>query len=163
MGLLPWSGLVGLGVFAPVLLLTRYVSLGSLLGIAGAAVLFVVAAVVWGLPLPYLVYRAGCAGRSSSGRTETTSSACSPEKSAASETARLRSSDEGLAHLALEGEVDAKQSGEGTAGGGWGGNPQTNDNCPLYGGERRGRPFAPWSLRPCVSMTAPPPFHPPYR
>ena len=60
MGLLPWSGLVGLGVFAPVLLLTRYVSLGSLLGIAGAAVLFVVAAVVWGLPLPYLVYALVC-------------------------------------------------------------------------------------------------------
>ena len=60
MALLPWAGVAGVAVFAPVVLLTRYVSLGSVLGAAAAAGAFVVAAVVGGVPAPHLWFAVVC-------------------------------------------------------------------------------------------------------
>ena len=58
--LLPWSGLAGIAVFIPVMLLTRYVSLGSVLGVTAAAGAFVVAALAYDLPTPHLIYALVC-------------------------------------------------------------------------------------------------------
>ena len=58
--LLPWSGLAGIAVFIPVVLLTRYVSLGSVLGVTAAAGAFVVAALAYDLPTPHLIYALVC-------------------------------------------------------------------------------------------------------
>ena len=60
MALLPWAGVAGVAVFAPVVLLTRYVSLGSVLGAAAAAGAFVVAAVGGGVPAPHLWFAVVC-------------------------------------------------------------------------------------------------------
>lgn len=54
--LLPWAGAVGIVLFIPVVLLTRYVSLGSVLGVAAVFAGFVVEAVVYDLPTAHLVF-----------------------------------------------------------------------------------------------------------
>ena len=53
--LLPWAGIAGI-VFVPVVLLTRYVSLGSILGVAAVFAGFVVAMVSYDLPTPHFVF-----------------------------------------------------------------------------------------------------------
>ena len=53
--LLPWAGVAGI-VFLPVVLLTRYVSLGSILGVAAVFAGFVVAMVSYDLPTPHFVF-----------------------------------------------------------------------------------------------------------
>ena len=53
--LLPWAGIGGI-VFVPVVLLTRYVSLGSILGVAAVFAGFVVAMVSYDLPTPHFVF-----------------------------------------------------------------------------------------------------------
>ncbi len=53
--LLPWAGVAGI-VFVPVVLLTRYVSLGSILGVAAVFAGFVVAMVSYDLPTPHFVF-----------------------------------------------------------------------------------------------------------
>lgn len=53
--LLPWAGVAGI-VFVPVVLLTRYVSLGSILGVAAVFAGFVVAMVAYDLPTPHFVF-----------------------------------------------------------------------------------------------------------
>lgn len=53
--LLPWAGVGGI-VFVPVVLLTRYVSLGSILGVAAVFAGFVVAMVSYDLPTPHFVF-----------------------------------------------------------------------------------------------------------
>ena len=53
--LLPWAGIGGI-VFIPVVLLTRYVSLGSILGVAAVFAGFVVAMVSYDLPTPHFVF-----------------------------------------------------------------------------------------------------------
>ena len=58
--LLPWAGVAGVAVFVPVLLLTRYVSLSSVLGVSAAAGTFVVAALAYDLPTPHLVFALAC-------------------------------------------------------------------------------------------------------
>ena len=58
--LLPWAGVAGIAAFVPVLLLTRYVSLSSVLGVSAAAGAFVVAALAYDLPTPHLVYALIC-------------------------------------------------------------------------------------------------------
>ena len=58
--LLPFSAIVGLGVFAPVVALTRYVSLGSVLAVAGVVASFVAAAALGRLPLPHLWFALAC-------------------------------------------------------------------------------------------------------
>ena len=50
----PWIGLVGLAVFAPVVLITRYVSLGSIGGVVAIAATFVVTAALDEQPIAYL-------------------------------------------------------------------------------------------------------------
>jgi glycerol-3-phosphate acyltransferase PlsY len=58
--LVPWSAVIGLGVFVPVVFATRYISLGSVLGVS-AVVASIAAFVVWGsVPVPYLAYAIGC-------------------------------------------------------------------------------------------------------
>ena len=52
----PWMALVGLGVFLPVVALTRYVSLGSALSTAAAAAAFGGMAAAGAAPAPYLWY-----------------------------------------------------------------------------------------------------------
>ena len=59
-GLLPWTALVGVGIFAPVVLLTRYVSLGSVLAVIGVVAAYGAAAATLGLPLPHLWFALGC-------------------------------------------------------------------------------------------------------
>ena len=58
--LLPWAGLAGIAAFAPAVLLTRYVSLGSMLGVLAAMGAFVVAAAAFGQPLPHLWFALAC-------------------------------------------------------------------------------------------------------
>lgn len=58
--LLPWAGVAGIAAFAPAVLLTRYVSLGSALGVAAAMGAFVVAATAFGQPLPHLWFALVC-------------------------------------------------------------------------------------------------------
>ncbi len=53
--LLPWAGIAGI-VFVPVVLLTRYVSLGSILGVAAVFAGFVAAMVAYDLPTPHFVF-----------------------------------------------------------------------------------------------------------
>ena len=53
--LLPWAGAMGI-VFVPVVLLTRYVSLGSVLGVVAVFAGFVVAMVAYDLPTPHFVF-----------------------------------------------------------------------------------------------------------
>ena len=53
--LLPWAGIAGI-VFVPVVLLTRYVSLGSVVGVGAVFAGFVVAMVVYDLPTPHFVF-----------------------------------------------------------------------------------------------------------
>ncbi len=53
--LLPWAGVAGI-VFVPVVLLTRYVSLGSILGVAAVFAGFVVAMVSYDLPTPHFAF-----------------------------------------------------------------------------------------------------------
>jgi glycerol-3-phosphate acyltransferase PlsY len=54
--LVPLSGLVGLGVFVPVVAITRYVSLGSMCGVIAVMVTYgLVFALGW-YPLPYLLF-----------------------------------------------------------------------------------------------------------
>ncbi len=55
----PWILLVGLGVFLPVVGLTRFVSLGSVLSVVGVVALFGVRAAVDQVPLEYLWYAVG--------------------------------------------------------------------------------------------------------
>ena len=50
----PWIGLMGLAAFAPVVLLTRYVSLGSMCGVVAIATTFVVTAILDEQPTAYL-------------------------------------------------------------------------------------------------------------
>ncbi len=54
--LLPWAGVAGIVVFVPAVLLTRYVSLGSIVGVATVFAGFVVAMVAYELPTPHIVY-----------------------------------------------------------------------------------------------------------
>lgn len=54
--LLPWAGSAGIVVFVPVVLLTRYVSLGSVLGVAAVFSGFVVAMVAYDLPTSHFVF-----------------------------------------------------------------------------------------------------------
>ena len=58
--LLPWAGLAGVAAFVPAVLLTRYVSLGSVLGVLGAVAAFVVAALAFDLPTPHLLFALAC-------------------------------------------------------------------------------------------------------
>lgn len=58
--LLPWAGIAGIAAFAPAVLLTRYVSLGSLMGVAAAMGAFIVAAIAFGQPLPHLWFALVC-------------------------------------------------------------------------------------------------------
>ena len=53
--LLPWAGIGGI-VFVPVVLLTRYVSLGSVVGVGAVFAGFVVAMVAYDLPTPHFVF-----------------------------------------------------------------------------------------------------------
>ena len=53
--LLPWAGIAGI-VFVPVVLLTRYVSLGSVVGVGAVFAGFVVAMVAYDLPTPHFVF-----------------------------------------------------------------------------------------------------------
>ncbi|MYA50928.1 MAG: glycerol-3-phosphate 1-O-acyltransferase PlsY [Chloroflexi bacterium] len=53
--LLPWAGIAGI-VFVPVVLLTRYVSLGSVVGVGAVFVGFVVAMAAYDLPTPHFVF-----------------------------------------------------------------------------------------------------------
>lgn len=54
--LLPWAGLAGIAIFVPVVLLTRYVSLASVVGVATVFAGFVLATVAYDLPTPYSVF-----------------------------------------------------------------------------------------------------------
>ncbi len=54
--LLPWAGIAGIVVFVPVVLLTRYVSLGSVLGVGTVFTGFVVSMVAYDLPTPHFVF-----------------------------------------------------------------------------------------------------------
>ncbi|MDE2836956.1 MAG: glycerol-3-phosphate 1-O-acyltransferase PlsY [Chloroflexota bacterium] len=54
--LLPWAGALGIVLFIPVVALTRYVSLGSVLGVAAVFAGFVVAAVAYDLPAAHMVF-----------------------------------------------------------------------------------------------------------
>ena len=58
--LLPFSAIVGLGVFAPVVALTRYVSLGSVLAVAGVVALYAAAAALGNIPLAHLWFALAC-------------------------------------------------------------------------------------------------------
>ena len=58
--LLPWAGVAGIAAFAPAVALTRYVSLGSVLGVAAAMGTFIVAAAAFGQPLPHLWFALAC-------------------------------------------------------------------------------------------------------
>ena len=58
--LLPWAGVAGIVVFIPVVALTRYVSLGSVLGVAAVFTGFVVAAVAYDLPTAHIVFALFC-------------------------------------------------------------------------------------------------------
>jgi len=53
--LLPWAGIGGI-VFVPVVLLTRYVSLGSVVGVGAVFAGFVVAMAAYDLPTPHFVF-----------------------------------------------------------------------------------------------------------
>ncbi len=53
--LLPWAGIAGI-VFVPVVLLTRYVSLGSVVGVGAVFAGFVVAMAAYDLPTPHFVF-----------------------------------------------------------------------------------------------------------
>ena len=52
----PWSALAGMGLFVPVVFTTRYVSLGSIIGVLTVFVFFVTAAAVKIHPAAYLAY-----------------------------------------------------------------------------------------------------------
>ena len=54
--LLPWAGIAGIVVFVPVVLLTRYVSLGSVTGVGTVFAGFVVAMVAYDLPVAHIVF-----------------------------------------------------------------------------------------------------------
>ena len=54
--LLPWAGLAGIVAFVPVVALTRYVSLGSVLGVAAVFAGFVAAMAAYDLPSPHFVF-----------------------------------------------------------------------------------------------------------
>ncbi|MBM3939797.1 MAG: glycerol-3-phosphate 1-O-acyltransferase PlsY [SAR202 cluster bacterium] len=58
--LVPWTAIVGLGVFIPVVAATRYISLGSVLGVTAVVVAFAAFVVVGMAPTAYLVYAVGC-------------------------------------------------------------------------------------------------------
>lgn len=58
--LLPWAGVAGVAAFAPAVLLTRYVSLGSALGVAAAMGAFIVAAAAFDQPAPHLWFALLC-------------------------------------------------------------------------------------------------------
>ncbi len=58
--LLPWTAAVGIVVFAPVVALTRYVSLGSILSVAAVVAAFAAAAALLELPLPHLYFALVC-------------------------------------------------------------------------------------------------------
>ncbi|MBL75891.1 MAG: acyl-phosphate glycerol 3-phosphate acyltransferase [Chloroflexi bacterium] len=51
---------VGLLIFLPVVLCTRYVSLGSITSVLGAMVSFGVGVIWYGLPLEYAIFSSGC-------------------------------------------------------------------------------------------------------
>ena len=59
-GLLPWTALIGLGVFAPTVALTRYVSCASVLATASVVAGYVVGAALGVVPLPYLCFGLVC-------------------------------------------------------------------------------------------------------
>ena len=52
-GLFPWSAPIGLLTFLPVVLVTRYVSLGSIAGVLAVVIALVAGVALLGLPLPY--------------------------------------------------------------------------------------------------------------
>ncbi len=58
--LLPWTAIVGLGVFAPVVAATRYASLGSILAVAGVVAAYGSAAALGDIPLPHLYFALVC-------------------------------------------------------------------------------------------------------
>jgi glycerol-3-phosphate acyltransferase PlsY len=53
-GIDPWATLIGLSVFLPVGLGTRYISLGSITGVAAVIAAFVVRALIFDAPLAYM-------------------------------------------------------------------------------------------------------------
>ncbi len=55
----PWMALVGLGVFLPVVGISRYVSLGSVLSVAAVVIAFAVTIATGVHPTPYLWYAIG--------------------------------------------------------------------------------------------------------
>lgn len=59
-GLVPWSALVGLAAFAPVVLTTRYVSLGSISGVTSVVISFAVGALLLDTPIAYLWFALMC-------------------------------------------------------------------------------------------------------
>ena len=59
-GLEPWAFVVGLATFIPIVAVTRYVSLGSVLSVAAVMVLIVVRWRAGDVPLAVLVYVLGC-------------------------------------------------------------------------------------------------------
>ena len=56
----PWAVVLGFGTFLPLVALTRYVSLGSLLGVLVAVATFAVRTVVFGAPAAYLWFAVAC-------------------------------------------------------------------------------------------------------
>lgn len=59
-GLGVWGPAIGLLVFIPVVAVTRYVSLGSVLGVATTMVVFAAQTIWFGGPVPYLLFVASC-------------------------------------------------------------------------------------------------------
>lgn len=60
--LAPWATLAGVAVFIPVVALTRFVSLGSVLGVAATVAGFVAFAAFSDIPWPYVAFAGGCGG-----------------------------------------------------------------------------------------------------
>ena len=59
-GLGVWGPAIGLLVFIPVVAVTRYVSLGSVLGVATTMVFFTAQTIWFGGPVPYFLFVASC-------------------------------------------------------------------------------------------------------
>ena len=59
-GLGVWGPVIGLLVFIPVVAVTRYVSLGSVLGVATTMVFFTAQTIWFGGPVPYFLFVASC-------------------------------------------------------------------------------------------------------
>lgn len=58
--LAPWAALVGIAVFLPVVGLSRYVSLGSVLSVVAVVAGFAMQAAGGTVPAPYVAYAVGC-------------------------------------------------------------------------------------------------------